>query len=133
MLLLSCENKNINKDSIKLIVSGKHQFLKDHNKQLITVDKTGKKIDDVNLYADSGDGCNSYLFENNSNFVVIDCNGSWFTIEKESGKINSEKWEWKKKLPKKYIGTYKFDSNEYRLIKENSIQIDNIYKFKDPN
>jgi hypothetical protein len=119
--------------SIQILSVDKHPFLVDHRKELITLGKDGKRIDSLKLYYDSGSGCNSYLFDNKEYYTLIDCNGSKYRIDKRNGKISFEIWEWKKDLPQNYIGTFKFVNNEYKVTEEETISIEKVYKFKDPN
>ena len=33
-------------------------------------------------------------------------NGHWFAIDKKTGKIDDNDWQWRKELPPNYIGTF---------------------------
>ena len=133
VLFFSCVKEKLELKSIKIVGINNHTFLIDHNRKLIISDRNKKELDTAKLYSDSGEGCNSYLFESGSNFILVDCNGSWFEIDKENGKINLEAWKWKKSLPQNYIGTFIYENGKYKMTKEKSLSIEKIYKYKDPN
>ena len=133
-IISGCTNNDINKASIVIIKGEKHPYLIDHCKKLLVLDSEGMPIDRVELYCDGGNGCNSYLYDTNKALIVIDCNGQWYKINKKSGKISKEKWEWKKQLPQTYLGTFiSTTKNKYELIEESKdISIAEVYKYKDP-
>ena len=97
--LLLPSKKQFNHESIQIVRIQQHPFLTDHRRKLITVDQKGKLIDEKLLYLDTGVGCNSYLFEGNNNFILIDCNGHWFNIDKQDGIITNLGWKWQKDFP----------------------------------
>ena len=133
--LVGCISNVYTKDSIIIIKEGNHPYLKDHCKRLLVVDGDGALIDGIKLYCDTGGGCNCYLFDTDNTFTLIDCNGQWYRIDKINGKISKDKWEWKKPIPRNYVGTF-FNtlSNNYNLVEDtNGTSIDEVYKFKDPN
>ncbi|MBK7037200.1 MAG: hypothetical protein KBF42_03850 [Chitinophagales bacterium] len=130
--LISCSTQSqINSNSIRI---DQHPFLVDHCKQLSVYDTGGKQINNVKMYCDPGEGCNSYLFETKENFIIIDCNGQWFSVNKMNGVITKETWQWERPIPDNYLGTFVRGSRGeiYSLIKEDSFTIIDIYKFKDP-
>jgi hypothetical protein len=102
---------------------------------LRTINKDGSIIDRQELYLDSGIGCDSYLFDNDQTFTVIDCNGNWFSIDKKTGKIQNNGWQWKKELPNNYVGTFmiSWGQIEYSLVKEHGLTVEEVYRFKDPS
>ena len=134
-MLTSCSNSApVDANSIVVVKTNQHPFLVDHNRELRTVDKEGNTIDDAELYTDSGEGCNSYLFDTDQTYTVIDCNGHWYLINKKTGKIDNNTWQWQKELPASYIGTFKRAAGqiEYSLTKENNITLEQVYQVKDP-
>jgi len=133
LLFFGCAKEKLEWKSVKIVSADNHPFLIDHNRKLIISNRDKKELDSAKLYSDPGEGCNSYLFEKKSNFILVDCNGSWFDIDKKNGKINPEVWKWKKSLPKNYIGTFIYKDGKYEMIKEKSLSIENVYKYKDPN
>lgn len=76
-----------------------HPTLTDHGRLLVIMDKKGNNIDQLEIYPDSGDGCNTYLFDEASAFVVVDCNGQWVSIDKKTGKLKRLEWRWQEPLP----------------------------------
>lgn len=127
--------EEITRENIAIKKIEQHPFLSDHKKQLVVIDNTGKEIDDLKMYVDSGEGCDSNLFETDVSFVLIDCNGQWFSIGKKTGRINKEPWEWKKPLPGVYVGTFvsKRGKDFYEINRISDISLESVYKFKDPN
>ena len=128
---LSCSQveKNIDLSSLKIKVINQHSFLTDHDRLLI-VQNENDIIDKFELYSDAGSGCETYVFENDSAFTLIDCNGQWFSVDKVSGQIEALDWAWQKQLPENRKGAFVFDKslNEYKLIDT----VGKIYKYKDP-
>ncbi len=120
---------SIDKNSILIKKINQHAFLEDHGRALII--KAGDiYIDKVELYGDPGEGCNAYLSENNSSFVLIDCNGEWYSISKSTGKIKDLGWKWKEKFPESYVGVFRQASCGANYSLSDSFDV--IYKFKDP-
>ena len=135
ILLTACSNNGpIDKNSIKICRIKQNPVLVDHCKKLMVVDKNNKIIDEAEIYCDPGTGCNSYLYDTDKTFTVIDCNGQWYIVDKQIGKISKESWQWEKQLPAKYVGTfvYKSDTEFYSLLKEENVKTENVYKYKDP-
>ena len=119
----------ITKDSIQVKKVQKHPFLSDHRKMLVV--KNGTKTDSLKTYMDPGSGCQSSLFENDSSFIYIECNGNWINISKQNGEIHFLKWNWEKEIKDNYIGTFQRSKGDYYkiVIKENP----KLYFFKDPS
>ena len=127
-------NKFTDYNSIFVVRTNPHPFLVDHSKKLIVNDKNGDVIDEQELYTDPGVGCNSYLFDTDSTFTLIECNGYWYSIAKNNGQIDNLGWRWEQKPPKDLIGTFKRTSGkkEYSLDTISEIELKEVYKFKDP-
>ena len=119
----------ITKDSIQVKKVQKHPFLSDHRKMLVV--KNGTKTDSLKTYMNPGSGCQSSLFENDSSFIYIECNGNWINISKQNGEIHFLKWNWEKEIKDNYIGTFQKSKGDYYkiVIKENP----QLYFFKDPS
>jgi hypothetical protein len=122
-------------ENIKVRKIDKHPFLSDHRKRIVVMDNAGTEISSMKMYIDTGEGCDSNLFEIDTAFVLIDCNGQWFYINKKTGRISKETWEWRKPLPGEYVGTFisKPGNDFYEINKRGNISIDSVYKYKDPN
>lgn len=127
----SCLSKldSIDKNSILIKIINQHPFLIDHGRALL-IKKDDIIIDKVELYGDPGEGCNAYLSENDSSFVLVDCNGEWYSILKSTGKIKDLGWKWKAKLPERFIGVFKHPDSGGNYYLSDSFDV--IYKFKDP-
>lgn len=128
--ILSCSHNMIDKNSILIKKVDRHPYLKNHGRKLIV--KSGMIFNHkIDLYGDPGEGCNSYLSENDSSFILVDCNGEWYSIDKTKGKINRLGWNWNKDFPEKFVGVFKSVDGE--IYYELSEKFNDIYKFKDPN
>ena len=126
---MSCSNNQINKDSILIKKINQHPYLEDHNRQLIVKKNKFFKIK-IELYSDNGEGCSTYLSENDSTFIIVDCNGRWYSIDKNNGSILNLGWHWKEELPQKFVGVFKSQKNKEFYFLSN--EIEEIYKYKDP-
>jgi len=135
-LLTFCSvSAQVDQNSIVVNKIKQHPFLVDHCKKLTVFDELNNILDEIEMYCDPGEGCNSYLFDTKKTFTVIDCNGQWYLINKKTGKISTEEWEWEKALPTIYLGTFVREkgAERYSIVIEPRISIRKIYKFKDPN
>lgn len=133
-LLASCTTRDqIKLYTIKIASKTEHPLLEDHCRELVIFDKMDNIIDSINIYCDPGSGCNSYLFDTDSVYTLIDCNGIWYSIDKNTGKISDHNWNWLMEVPENYIGTYiRAEGIYYMLKKEAEIDLSEVYKFKDP-
>ena len=134
-LLQSCtESGPIDINSIQIVRTNQHPIFVDHERKLVTVDKNGKTIDELDLYPDTGDGCDSYLFDSGSKFVLVDCNGHWFGIEKKTGELKSEGWKWNEKLPDIHLGKFIQSDGEvnYLFSSVTDFELTEVYRHKDP-
>jgi hypothetical protein len=132
----SCSNVGqIDINCIKIIKTNQHPFLRDHDRKLITVDKNQKTINESRIYSDSGDGCESYLFDSDSKYILVDCNGQWFSIDKLTGTIKNDGWKWNNKLPDNCLGKFQTTDNDsvYHYSRETNFQTNDVYKYKDPS
>ncbi len=133
LFLIGCKSTDSNGIKLTITKIRKHPFLVDHQRKLIISDSNDAKIAEIKFYTDPGAGCNSYLFQNDSAYVIIDCNGVWYFIDHASGSILDKKWNWKFDIPEDHIGTFvRSNVDNYDFIKEDSIDMKEVYKFKEP-
>lgn len=136
ILLDSCSNVGqVDVDSIRIVKLNQHPALIDHDRKLITVDKNKRVIDELAIYPDAGSGCESFLFNSGSKYILIDCNGQWFSIEKSTGTLKNEGWKWNEQLPDHPLGKF-HTSNiapNYIYTPETNFKMNEVYKYKDPN
>lgn len=134
-LLQSCAEKGpIDINSIQILRTRQHPIFVDHERILVTVDKNGRTIDEVDLYTDTGDGCDSYLFDSGSKYVLVDCNGHWFGIDKKTGKLKNEGWKWNNRLPEIHLGKFTRLDGElnYLFTRGTDFDLTEVYRYKDP-
>lgn len=132
---MSCSNDNqIDIDSILIVKVNQHPTLIDHERKLMTINKNGLTIDELLLYPDSGDGCNSFVFDNGKSYILIDCNGQWFSINKENGQLTNEGWKWQEALPPIQLGVFTLGGNstKYKFMIGDSSTLLDVYNYKDP-
>lgn len=135
MLLATCSNiGQIEVDSIKIKRLNQHPTLADHDRKLITVDRNKEIIDELEIYPDSGKGCQSFLFDTDSKYLLIDCNGRWFSIDKAAGTLKDEGWKWNEKLPNQPLGKFQTSNKDpnYVYTAGTNFNKDDVYKYKDP-
>lgn len=137
ILSLSCTKRVVSDEScVKVMHVQQHPFLIDHNRVLVTLNFEGDTIDSVNLYPDTGNGCETHVFSVENQLIATDCNGFWYTIDKSDMKIKNDGWKWEFELPKNYIGTLIYDkyTNDYTLEKKTSgIGMKDVYLYKVPD
>lgn len=120
--------KNFN---IEMSLKRNHLFLREYKRDLIISSKDNEELKKINLKEDNGTGANSYLYENEEEYIIIDCDGSWYSINKKTGNINLIGNFWLKSPPENYLGTFvlKSPSNKVNFIKEKNIKLNDIYKY----
>lgn len=134
IIFISCnkevKNVNIQKSDIKIELGKNHLFLSEYNRKLIIL-QNNIEINNFELQNDVGIGCNSYLFESNTFFILVDCNSKWLKIYKKSNKIEEMGYYWNKIPNEKYIGTFLFNINSKKLkfIKEESLDVNKMYLY----
>lgn len=138
LILVSCNKKDQNIYSmpvknfnIEMLIEKNHLFLREYKRHLIISSKDNEELKSLRLKDDNGTGANSYLFEDEKNYIVIDCDGSWYFIDKKTGKINLTENFWMKSPPKNYLGTFLLTSTSNKIIfvKEKNIKSEDIYKY----
>ena len=137
LFVTGCDEKEqICHESIRITRIHQHPILVDHGRKLVIAKRIGFVLDEQELYGDPGEGCNAYLFDDKKKqqYILIDCNGQWLSISKESGKINTMGWLWEEEFPEYYVGTFNRAAGEwdYDLVKEEKLTKGMVYKFKDP-
>lgn len=135
VFLSACAQSNgIDITSIQIRRTQQHPFFVDHKRVLATLDKNGWTIDEIELYPDTGDGCDSYVFDLKEKYVLVDCNGRWIVIDRTTGEINDEGWKWNEELPNGRLGRFSLDveSENYKFESDLSFRKADVYRFKDP-
>lgn len=135
LLYISCDYNN--KCSEKIDFNNIHIELKKNNallreyKRFLIISCKDNVLDKVELQSDIGNGVKTYLYDTELNYIVIDCNSNWYTINKKNGKINYLGEFWMKPTPKKYLGTYVLFSNKKNVefIIEKNINLKDVYKY----
>jgi len=130
IIIFYCCTQNKPHDlKINIKVKDQHSYLNDH-KRILFVEDHGNTIDSIELYSDTGDGCNSALLDYDSCFILVDCNGSYYSINKTSGKIKLIDWKWKQDYKNNFIGIYYYVApNPIYYFKSDW---EDVYKYKDP-
>ncbi len=79
-----------------------------HNRVLCTKDSANAIIDKVSLRNSLGE-CRSYLFEDSTFYIVVDCDGSRFKISKETGVISEiSKLVHPHEVPNNFLGVFMY-------------------------
>jgi hypothetical protein len=136
MLLDSCSNVGqIDVDAIRIEKINQHSTFADHDRRLITIGKNQKVIDELAIYPDSGTGCESFLFDSDSKYILIDCNGQWFSIDKATGTLKNDGWKWNEKLPDNALGKFQTSDKapNYIFSVGTNYKENDVYKYKDPS
>ncbi len=133
LLINSCNTgtENITASDIKILKTNKHPFLVDHEKKLV-VTLNDQSTNEVVMYLDTGSGCNSNLFEDEEYFILIECNGQEYLIEKSTGEIIQGDWKWLSPLPNNYVHTYVRSRQDEYETAQLEINLMDVYKYKDP-
>lgn len=133
-LLHSCFSvEQLEVAAIRIEKIDQHPTFPDHNRKLVTVDKSHRVIDALVLYPDSGNAWESFLFDSISRYSLIDCNGQWFSIDKATGRLKNEGWKWNEKLPDTRLGRFSMphEGSSYVYSSETDFNEDSVYKYKD--
>lgn len=123
----------ITASDIDVVAFDIHPFFADHRRRLEVIGRDGT-LDEHELYSDAGSGSSAFLYERDRDFVVIDCNGIWFSIGKEDGEIEVLGWNWEEEPPEGFVGEFVADQRQQYFLKNRDVapDIDEIYEFKDP-
>jgi hypothetical protein len=127
----SCEKKcnAIKFDDVHLLPE--QNFLNgEHNKKIVLYNKNNDIIDSEDLRENSDYKCNSVLFESDNFFVITDCDGRFFKIEKECAFIIQMEENEFKLEDYKYIGYFKYIpmKRKYEFFREKINLGDEIFK-----
>ncbi|WP_166923958.1 hypothetical protein [Flavobacterium poyangense] len=133
ILFISCNKKvecegKINLSNIKIRIQKSNPVLREYDRYLIiTCNK--EDIYETKIKGDIGTGAKSYLYDNGNSFTLIDCDSSWYFINKDDGIITLKGKFWMKTPPVNYIGTFILSSrnNKVEFVKEKNIQTKDIY------
>jgi len=120
-------------DEVRVVVSGRHPFLRDHSRDCI-VTRDGVELTRFPLYPDPGLGVHSNLYRaENGDYVLIDINGTWYEIDAEDGRLLQKEWKWNDMTPPDYLGVFEYDgTDEYVFYPALEKPEPEIYGFKDP-
>lgn len=135
LVLSACHSEPIDASCIHIQRVDQHPFFYDHQKLLRIESKDGNVLDTLGLYSDIGMGCQSHLFDTGKTFTLIDCNGTWVEIVKETGVISNVEWKWEIDLPGQYLGVYfrGMRGEDYEFIHHEKPKMSEVYVFKDPD
>ncbi|RKR09274.1 hypothetical protein C8C83_0894 [Flavobacterium sp. 90] len=124
---VECEGK-INPNNITIRIEKSNPILKEYDRYLI-VTCNKEDIYEIKIKEDIGSGAKSYLYDNDNFFTLIDCDSSWYLINKKDGEVTLTGKFWMKVPPKNYIGTFMINSRKKKVdfVKEKNIQTKNIY------
>ncbi|VFB03542.1 Uncharacterised protein [Chryseobacterium taihuense] len=133
--LISCSKEentfkfNFSNYIINISLKKNHQFLREYQRYLTITSTDGTKLSSIELKEDIGTGANSYLFEKANDYILIDCDGNWYSINKKNGAINLLGNFFGKKLPDNYLGTFVIDGNKIIFKKQQNLNLKDIYVF----
>lgn len=119
---------------VTIKISNKHPFLVDHRRKLI-IKKNNKIVTKQTLYPDNGSRVPLTVFKVGEKLTFVDCNGYWYELDTLNNTFKTIDWFWEKALPDNYIGTFRFRREDHEndsFLKEKTVNIDNVYLFKDP-
>lgn len=102
-------------EEVRIVAVDSHPFLADHKREL-QIPRADGSIDKVGLFPDFGPGCSAFLFRDDQGFVLIDCNGYWYFLNREEGGVRDYEWRWNADLPDEYIGVFAWDRNESYIL-----------------
>lgn len=117
--------------NIEMKLEKNNSFLREYKRYLVISSRDNSELESVRLKDDNGTGANSYLYEDEENYIIIDCDGTWYSINKKTGDLNLIGNFWLKNPPKNYIGTFKLisSSKKVNFIKQENIKLVDIYKY----
>lgn len=139
-ILLSCIGNESTKSIYNLITPNftisislkkSHQFLREYKRSLTIVSSNNSKISSIELQSDIGTGANSYLYDQITNFLLIDCNGNWYSIDKKNGDVSLIGNFWGKKNSDYYLGTFLLEHKDSKIkfIKQQNLTLEDIYVY----
>lgn len=134
-ILISCGKKiecedNISVNNITIRIEKSNPILREYDRYL-TINCSKGDIDEIKIQGDIGVGAKSYLYDNSNFFTLIDCDSSWYTINKSDGQVTLIGKFWMKAPPENYLGTFVLSSrnNKVEFIKEKNIKANDIYMY----
>ncbi|OUL61683.1 hypothetical protein [Flavobacterium sp. AJR] len=135
LTFISCEKKiecegKIGLKNIKIKIEKSNPILREYDRYLlITCNK--ENIYEIKIQGDIGTGAKSYLYNNGNSYVLIDCDSSWYIINKNDGTVTLKGKFWMKIPPQNYIGTFVLGSMKKKVefVKEKDIQTKDIYMY----
>ncbi|UKB85393.1 hypothetical protein LF887_07160 [Chryseobacterium sp. MEBOG06] len=136
-ILLHCSEKKdiykipLSSFNVGISLTKNHLFLREYKRYLVISSKENNELESLRLKDDNGTGANSYLYDAGERYIIIDCDGTWYSIDKESGRINLIGKFWMKLPPTTYLGTFSLTSTKHKVkfIKEENIKLNDIYKY----
>ncbi|GEM_PF-3509719 len=137
-ILLSCEKSkqdvyklSVINFNIEMKLEKNNSFLREYKRYLVISSKDNNELESVRLKDDNGTGANSYLYEDVENYIIIDCDGTWYSVNKKTGDLHLIGNFWLKNPPKNYLGTFILTSSNKKVnfIKQEKIKLNDIYKY----
>jgi len=139
-ILFSCAKEKVIENNYKLntpnyilslSLKKNHQFLREYKRFLKIISPINSEVISIELQSDIGTGANSYLYEDAKSFILVDCNGNWYSINKKNGSIILIGNFWKKKIPYNYLGTFLLEKNDHKIKfkKQKNIALEDIYVY----
>jgi len=137
-ILFSCDKSkqdvyklSVTNFNIEMKLEKNNSFLREYKRYLVISSKDNNELESVMLKDDNGTGANSYLYEDVENYIIIDCDGTWYSVNKKTGDLNLIGNFWLKNPPKNYLGTFMLESSNKKVIfiKQEKIELNDIYKY----
>lgn len=132
-IFISCDKKiecrgNISLNNITIRIEKSNPILREYDRYL-TINCNKEDIYEIKIQGDIGIGSKSYLYDNGNFFILIDCDSSWYTINKNDGQVTLTGKFWMKTPPENYLGTFVLSSRNKKIefIKEKNIKTKDIY------
>jgi len=132
-ILISCDKKiecggKIGLNNITIRIEKSNPILREYDRYL-AIHCNKEDIYEIKIQGDIGTGAKSYLYDNGIFFTLIDCDSSWYTINKNDGRVTLTGKFWMKAPPENYLGTFVLSSRSKKVefIKEKNIKTKEIY------
>lgn len=138
IFLIGCSDSSSNQKDIQIsiLAQNPHPYLIDHDRVCV-ISRGDQEVTRFDLHPDTGTGLaisNLYELPETDQLLLIDKNGTWFFIDDNTGAVVKEEWNWLKKTPENYLGTFRYqqDSRAYFLTDGIKNTEPDIYLVKDP-